>query len=87
MGNAQGKPGASPDGVGVGIRSKAITGGAVKGKATLPKLPANAVKCQAEDYTFIEVRRGAAAAACGRRKRSAAAAANTGGGGGACVRL
>eukprot|EP00198_Chlamydomonas_reinhardtii_P008550 XP_001697887.1 cyclic nucleotide dependent protein kinase [Chlamydomonas reinhardtii] len=49
MGNTQGKG----DGAMTG-RAKAITGGAVKGKATLPKLPTNAVKSQPEDYAFIE---------------------------------
>ncbi|PNH07578.1 cGMP-dependent protein kinase 2 [Tetrabaena socialis] len=49
MGNSQGKG----DGVIQG-RAKAITGGAVKGKATLPKLPTNAIKSQQEDYSFIE---------------------------------
>ncbi|KAG2493728.1 hypothetical protein HYH03_007951 [Edaphochlamys debaryana] len=49
MGNTQGKGDAAMMG-----RAKAITGGAVKGKATLPKLPANAVKTAPEDYAFIE---------------------------------
>ncbi|GLC39676.1 hypothetical protein PLESTF_000968100 [Pleodorina starrii] len=49
MGNAQAK-----GDVAVGGRAVAITGGAVKGKATLPKLPPSAVKAQPEDYSFIE---------------------------------
>ncbi|KXZ52398.1 hypothetical protein GPECTOR_9g442 [Gonium pectorale] len=49
MGNSQGKGDVATTG-----RAKAITGGAVKGKATLPKLPPNAVKAQPEDYSFIE---------------------------------
>ncbi|EFJ48149.1 hypothetical protein VOLCADRAFT_81219 [Volvox carteri f. nagariensis] len=49
MGNSQGKGDVATTG-----RAIAITGGAVKGKATLPKLPANAVKAQPEDYSFIE---------------------------------
>ncbi|GFR45931.1 hypothetical protein Agub_g7393 [Astrephomene gubernaculifera] len=49
MGNSQGK-----GDVATTSRAKAITGGAVKGKATLPKLPPNAVKSQPEDYAFIE---------------------------------
>ncbi len=36
-------------------RAKAITGGATKGKATLPKLPANTAKASPEDYALIEV--------------------------------
>ncbi|GIL88393.1 hypothetical protein Vretimale_15023 [Volvox reticuliferus] len=49
MGNVQGKGDVATTG-----RAIAITGGAVKGKATLPKLPPNAVKAQQEDYSFIE---------------------------------
>jgi len=41
---------------GVAGRSKAITGGGTgqKGKASLPKLPANAVKSSPDDYAFLE---------------------------------
>ncbi|GIL55372.1 hypothetical protein Vafri_10921 [Volvox africanus] len=49
MGNLQGKGDVATTG-----RAIAITGGAVKGKATLPKLPPNAAKAQPEDYSFIE---------------------------------
>lgn len=42
---------------GVAGRSKAITGGGTgqKGKASLPKLPPNAVKANPDDYPFLEV--------------------------------
>lgn len=51
MGNSQGKGDVATTG-----RAIAITGGTVvKGKATLPKLPPNAVKAQPEDYSFVEV--------------------------------
>lgn len=59
MGAVCAKPSGDGETAGVaqpgGVRVKAITGGAVKGKATLPKLPANALKAQAEDVEFIEV--------------------------------
>ncbi len=52
MGNTGGKQDS-----GVTTRAKAITGGGAgqKGKAALPKLPANAVKASPEDYAFLEV--------------------------------
>lgn len=50
MGNSAGKHDS-----GVTTRAKAITGGAQKGKASLPKLPPNTVKASPEDYAFLEV--------------------------------
>ena len=56
MGQGNSKGGGGAEAGAVGVRSKAITGGAVKGKATLPKLPSNAVKCGPDEYPFVEVR-------------------------------
>jgi hypothetical protein len=60
MGNSSGKHDS-----GVTTRAKAITGGAQKGKASLPKLPPNTVKASPDDYAFLEV---SDPACCGHRE-------------------
>lgn len=55
MGNCQAK---GPDDAATNQPQRvfAITGGANKGRGTLPKLPQNTVKANPDDYAFLEVR-------------------------------